>query len=330
MAAPRQPPIAETVSPEARDALAPVINARPMPRLPSVVMRAAADQAQRMIAKRRGVKGVAEVQGRMAGVPVRIFTRDGVALETAPWLLINAHGGGFEVDSGSRTENIPLALRLEAAVVAVRYRLAPKHPWPAAVDDVLAVYREALKTRPPERIVVYGASAGAILTIQLLARLKAEGLPMPAAAGVFSGAGDLARAGDCEAFLPPLLSGQTALEVVSGYVGAADRRNPLLSPIYGDLSHLPPMLLLSSTRDQLLSGTVNLHRALRRAGVQADLEIWDGLPHAFWAWLDCPETEDAFDTMARFFERELARAALRRVSGEADGDARLVAPSSGT
>ena len=305
MTAPRQPPLAETVSPEARAALAPVLNSGPMPRLPSLVMRAAADQGQRAIVKRRGQKGVKEVQGRMAGVPVRIFTRDGVTLESAPWLLLNAHGGGFEVDSGSRSENIPLAARLQAAVVAVRYRLAPKHPWPAAVDDVLAVYREALKTRPPGRIVIYGTSAGAILTIQLLARLKAEGLPLPAAAGVFSGSGDLARVGDCEAFLPPLLKGLSSLEVVAGYVGAADPKNPLLSPIYGDLSGLPPILLLASTRDQLLSGTLNLHRALRRAGVRAELEVWDGLPPAFWAWVDCPETEDAFDVMARFFAREL-------------------------
>lgn len=306
MNAPRQPPLAETVSPEARETLGPILNVRPMPRLPGLVMRAAADQAQRSIVRRRGVKGVTEVQDRIAGVPVRIFTREGVSLDAAPWLLINAHGGGFEVDSGSRSENIPLALRLEAAIVAVRYRLAPKHPWPAAVDDVLAVYREALKTRPPGRIVIYGTSAGAILTIQLLARLKAEGLPMPAAAGVFSGSGDLSRIGDCEAFLPPLLSGHSSLQVVSAYVGGADPRNPLLSPVHGDLSGLPPILLIASTRDQLLSGTVNLHRALRRAGVRADLEVYDGLPHAFWSWLDCPETDEAFDAMAQFFARELA------------------------
>lgn len=305
MSPPRQPPLAETVSDEARKALEPILNAAGPPRLPSLIMRPLSDQMQRTIVKRRGVKGVTEVQAKIAGVPVRVFSREAVDADRAERLLINVHGGGFEVDSGSRSENVPLAARLDAVVVAVRYRLAPQHPWPAAVDDLLAVYRDTLKTRPPERIVVYGTSAGAILTTQFLARLKVEGLPMPAAAGIFSGTGDLARIGDCEAYLPPILPGETSLQVVAGYVGKADRKDPLLSPIYGDLSGLPPTLLLTSTRDQLLSGTVNLHRALRRAGVAAELEVYDGLPHAFWAWLDCPETEEAFDAMAEFFARSL-------------------------
>lgn len=270
-------------------------------------MRAVATQMQGVIVKRRGVKGVREVQAKWAGVPVRVFTREGVDADKASRLLINVHGGGFELDAGSRSENIPLAARMDAAIVAVRYRLAPRHPFPAAVDDALAVYREALKTRPPERIAVYGTSAGAILTAQLMVRLRAEGLPPPAAAGVFSGAGDLSQVGDCEAYLPPLLPGETSLQVISGYVGKTDPRDPLLSPIYADLDGFPPTLLLTSTRDQLLSGTVNFHRALRRAGVRAELEVYDGLPHAFWGWLDCPETEEAFDVMAAFFDRTLAR-----------------------
>lgn len=306
MSTPRQPPLAETVSAEARKTLTPLLNAAGPPRMPSLVMRTLADQGQKMIARRRGRQGVTEAKGKIAGVPVRIFTRPGVDADKAERLLLNVHGGGFEVDAGSLTENIPIAARMDAVVVAVRYRMAPKHPFPAAVDDLLAVYREALKTRPPERIAVYGTSAGAVLTTQFLARLRAEGLPMPASAGVFSGTADLAQVGDCEAYLPPILPGETSLQVVGGYVGKADRKDPLLSPVYGDLSGLPPILLLTSTRDQLLSGTVNLHRALRRAGVAAELEVYDGLPHAFWAWLDCPESEEAFDTMAAFFDRTLA------------------------
>lgn len=307
MKPPHQPPLADTVSAEARATLTPLLNAAGPPRMPGVIMRTLATQGQKIMARRRGVKGVTQVKGRIAGVPVITFTRAGVDAATTPRLLINVHGGGFEVDSGSLTENIPLAARLEAAVVAVMYRLAPKHAFPAAVDDLLAVYREALKTRPPEQIAVYGTSAGAVLTAQFLVRLKAEGLPMPGAAGVFSGAGDMARDGDCEAFLPTIFPGEKLKQVVSGYAGKTERTDPMLSPIYADLSGLPPTLLLTSTRDQLLSGTVNLHRALRRAGVAAELEVWDGLPHAFWAWVDCPETEDAFDTMASFFERTLAR-----------------------
>lgn len=307
MTTPRQPPLAETVSAEARKALDPILNAKPPPRLPGVVMRPLVVQAQKAIVKRRGVKGVTQVKGKMAGVPVITFTREGVDAATTPRLLINVHGGGFEVDSGSLAETIPLAARMEAVVVAVLYRLAHQAPFPAAVDDLLAVYREALKTRPPERIVVFGTSAGAVLTAQFLVRLKAEGLPMPAAAGVFSGAADMARDGDCEAYLPNLIPGETLKQVVTPYVGQTDRTDPLLSPIYADLTGLPPVLLLTSTRDVLLSGTVNFHRALRRAGVAAELEVYDGLLHAFWSWVDCPETEEAFDTMASFFERTMGR-----------------------
>jgi monoterpene epsilon-lactone hydrolase len=306
MKTPFQPPYAETVSAEARETLTPLLNTGAVPRMPALVMRTLTAPMQGQIIKRRGVKGVDEVKTTMAGVPVRIFTRTGVEADTARRMLINVHGGGFEIDAGSQSENIPLAARLDAVVVAVRYRLAPKHAFPAAVDDVLAVYREALKTRPPERIVVYGTSAGAVLTTQLLARLKVEGLPMPAAAGIFSGAGDLSQDGDCEAYLPRVIAGESLIQSVAGYVGKTDRKNPLLSPVFGDLSGLPPVLLLTSTRDQLLSSTVILHRALKRAGVAAELEVWDGLPHAFWAWLDCPETEDAFDAMAAFFDRHLA------------------------
>jgi epsilon-lactone hydrolase len=305
MTSPKQPPYTDTISAEARAALDPILNSAPAPRLPSLVMRTVAAHMQRSIAKRRGLQGVAQARGAMGGVPVRIFTRPGVDAGSSRRMLINFHGGGFEIDAGSITENVPLAARMDAVVVGVRYRLAPKHRWPAAVDDALAVYREALEQRPADRIAVYGTSAGAVLTVQLLARLKAEGLPMPAAAGVFSGAADMDRIGDCEAFLPPILAGETSREVVRGYVGGADRTDPLLSPLYGDLAGLPPTLLLTSTRDQLLSHTVILHRALRRAGVAAELEVYDGLPHAFWAWVDCPETEEAFDSMAAFFNRSL-------------------------
>jgi monoterpene epsilon-lactone hydrolase len=307
MSSPRQPPYTDTISAEARAALDPILNAASPPRMPSIVMKALVDQMQKPLIRKRAIKGVERTKGAMGGVPVWVFTRTGVTPDLAGRMLINFHGGGFEVDSGSQLEGLPLAARLEAEVVSVRYRLAPKHPWPAAVDDALAVYRAALETRSADRISVSGTSAGAVLTIQLLARIKAEGLPMPGAAGVFSGSGDLTRTGDCEAYLPPLLAGETLTQVISGYVGKADRANPLLSPELGDLSGLPPVLLLTSTRDQLLSGTVNLHRALRRAGVAAELEVYDGLPHAFWGWVDCPETEDAFDTMAAFFDRTLTR-----------------------
>jgi acetyl esterase/lipase len=184
--------------------------------------------------------------------------------------------------------------------------MAPEHPFPAAVDDALAVYADALKQRSPKSIGIYGSSAGAMLTLQLLARIKAEGLPMPAAAGCFSGGGDLTQVTDCEAFLPSIIGTRSAADTLSEYIGKTDRVDPLLSPVHGDLSGLPPVMLMTSTRDQLLSHTVMLDLALRRAGVEVDLRVYEGMLHAFWAWIECPETEVALAAQAEFFAKHVA------------------------
>ena len=109
------------------------------------------------------------------------------------------HGGGFNSDSGSLTETIPVAYMTQTKVIAVLYRLAPEHPFPASVDDTIAVYRELLKTYKPEKIVLYGTSAGAILTAEVAVRLKQLGMPLPRALGIFSGLGDFSQPGDSQA-----------------------------------------------------------------------------------------------------------------------------------
>jgi len=218
--------------------------------------------------------------------------------------MLNVHGGGFTMDSGSLTENIPLAALTHATVYAVRYRLAPEHPFPAALDDVLAVYKELLKIHKPQHIVVYGTSAGAVVTAELAATLKQGRLPMPAALGFFSGTADMDRRCELESGLNPLIpaSPEIALDqLISSYSGSTDRKTPALSPIYSDLKGWPPILLISSTRDFLLSDTALFHRALLGAGVDARLVIFEALPHAFWAYTDLPESTEAFELMARFF-----------------------------
>ena len=126
------------------------------------------------------------VEDTIAGVPVRIITPEGLPESNRDKVLLNLHGGGFNSDSGSYTESIPIASYTKIKVVAVLYRLAPEHPFPAAVDDSVAVYKELLKTYKPEHIAIYGTSAGAILTAEVAARLKQLGLPQPAALGIFS------------------------------------------------------------------------------------------------------------------------------------------------
>jgi acetyl esterase/lipase len=220
-------------------------------------------------------------------------------------VFINLHGGGFNADSGSYSESIPIASYAGVKVIAVLYRLAPEHPFPAGVDDAIAVYKELLKTYQPKHIVIYGTSAGAVLTGEVAVRLKQLGLPMPAALGIFSGIGDFARAGDSAALfslrgLSGHLDPPTAEPHDPYYVGSADPKDPVFSPIYADLKGLPPTLFVTATRDALLSGTVNLHRAFLRAGVDARLVVFDALPHAFWYNAQLPESIEASHIMASF------------------------------
>jgi acetyl esterase/lipase len=252
------------------------------------------------------------VEQKMAGVPVRIVTPEGMPGSNKDKVLLDLHGGGFNSDSGSYTESIPIAGYAKMKVVAVLYRLSPEVKFPAAVDDSIAVYKELLKTYQPKHIVIYGTSAGAILTAEVAAKIKQLALPMPAALGVFSGMGDFARSGDSIAMY--------ALRGLSGhldppepgahdpyYVGDTDPKDTVLSPIYGDLHGLPPTLFITSGRDLLLSGTVNLHRAYLLAGVDARLVVYDALTHAFWYDPKLPEAIEANHIMADFFVKQIGK-----------------------
>lgn len=313
---PKQPPFALTVSVEARSVMSPMLDAKPAPEVTFSLLRnpitragirlAAANHLKPLNKGRAKRFGVDVTKGRIAGVPVKHVRKQGIDAESDQRLLINFHGGGFVVDSGSLTETIPIAGMTGIPVVTVFYRMAPEHPFPAAVDDALAVYRDALMHRRASAIGIYGSSAGAVLTLQLLARIKAEGLPMPAAAGFFSGAGDLGVVGDCEAYLPPIMGARSAAETLADYCAETSRDDPLLSPLRGDLSGLPPILAMTSTRDQLLSHTIIADLALREAGVDVDLRVYEGMAHAFWAWIECPETDVALAAQAEFFTTHLA------------------------
>jgi acetyl esterase/lipase len=246
-----------------------------------------------------------------AGVRTDIITP--LSTTDSKRVLINLHGGGFNSDSGSLIEGVPIAYLAKIKVVSVYYRLAPENPFPAAVDDVVAVYKELLKTYPPHNIGIFGTSAGAILTCEVAVRFKQLGLPLPAALGIFSGLADFSRRGDSwQMFTLNGLPGR--MEPIDPshlpddpYVGKTDRKDPVLSPIFADLHGMPPTLLVTSTRDILLSGTATLHRALLRAGDDAQLVVFEALPHAFWYHFQLPETKEALERMAKFFEEKVGR-----------------------
>jgi monoterpene epsilon-lactone hydrolase len=248
----------------------------------------------------------------VAGAEVWIVTPKHPAPQKHERVLICLHGGGFTSDSGSQIESIPMAALTGTQVISVRYRLAPKFPFPAAVDDTVAVYREAMKTHTPKNIGVYGTSAGAVLAAQVTVQFRKLGLPLPAALGFFSGYVDLARYGDSRFLYGSggLKDFNAMIEPLKGlgmvpYVGDHDRKDPALSPMYADMKGFPPTLCMTSTRDHCLSGTVDFHRALLRAGVDARLMVFDALPHAFWYQFDLPESREALEAQASFLNRHL-------------------------
>jgi epsilon-lactone hydrolase len=249
-------------------------------------------------------------ESTVAGVPVRIVTPANLSNTSRDKVLLNLHGGGFNADSGSYTETIPIAGYTGIKVIAVLYRLAPEHPFPAGVDDAVAVYRELLKTYKPSHIILYGTSAGAVLTAEVAVKLKSLGLPLPAGLGIFSTLDGFAQVADSQA-LYTLQGFAGHLDPPDGgvhdpyYVGSTDPKDPVLSPIYADLHGLPPTLFVTSGRDALLSGTANLHRAYLRAGVDARLVVFDALPHAFWYDSSLPESIEANHIMANFMLKQL-------------------------
>jgi acetyl esterase/lipase len=248
-----------------------------------------------------------------AGVRTDIITPLAMPEANRNRVLINLHGGGFNSDSGSLIEGIPIANLAKTKVVSVYYRLAPENPFPAAVDDVVAVYKELLKTCKPASIGIFGTSAGAILTAEVAVRLKQLGLPLPAALGIFSGLGDFSRVGDSRQLftlngLPGMMQPVDPAHLPDDqYVGKTDRKDPVLSPLFADLHGMPPSLLVTSTRDILLSDTCTFQRALLHAGVDAHLVVFEALPHAFWYHFQLPETKEALELMAKFFDELVGR-----------------------
>jgi len=306
-------PMPSTVSPEAQKWLESLTHKKSGPQ--TLAERRIATDAWRKqdAAEAKKYYPVNVEEATTAGVRTDIITPLETPAENRDRVLINLHGGGFVSDSGSLIEGVPICNLTKTKVVSVYYRLAPESPFPAAVDDVVAVYKELLKTYKPHNIGIFGTSAGAILTSEVAVRFKQLGLPEPAALGMFSTLADYTRPSDSRAFFTlDGLPGELAVPdpqhpVPDDYVGKTDRKDPVLSPIFADLHGMPPTLLVTSTRDLLLSDTSTFHRALLAAGVDAQLVVFEGLPHSFWYHFGLPETKEALGIMANFFDSRVGR-----------------------
>ncbi len=227
-----------------------------------------------------------------AGVPIYVIRPPNVDTGDTR-VCLEIHGGGMVHGGGECCKAIGVywATKVGIPIWTVDYRMPPDHPYPAALDDCLSAYRALLRDHRPEAIIVSGASAGANLAAAMILRARDEGLAMPAVTILLTPELDLTESGDTfhtnlgvdtvltQSFMPANLL----------YADGHDLADPYLSPIFGDFSTgFPPTLLASGTRDLFLSNTVRMHRALRAAGVQADLHVFEAAPHGgFMA--DTPE-----------------------------------------
>ncbi len=251
--------------------------------------------------------------GTMDGVKVYTVTPEVIPPGHRDKLLIHVHGGCYELFPGeSGTSEAILMAGLEGyKVISVDYRMPPEAYFPAAVDDAMTVYQAVLRTTAARNVAVFGTSAGGALTLEMMLRAKQLGLPMPGAIAPGTPMADVTKTGDSfytnEQVDNVLVSRDGFCDAATVvYAHGHDLRDPLLSPVYGDLHGFPPAILTTGTRDLLLSNTVRVHRKLREAGVEAQLEVFEGESHAQYQFDDrVPETREAFGEIAAFFDAHL-------------------------
>jgi epsilon-lactone hydrolase len=248
-------------------------------------------QAVRAVMNRRvrpALPGTKILSGHVGGVAGEWIVGEREPLAT----LLYVHGGGFVACTPQTHRPVTCAFALAGyKTFAPDYRLAPEHPFPAGLEDVVAAYRALSEDVDTKPLVVAGDSAGAGLVVSLLLSLREQGLALPAAAVLFSPFVDLAVAGEsvhanaarCAMFMPDGFA--RAREF---YIGDRDPRAPLVSPIYADLQDLPPLLIHVGQDETLLDDSRRLAERAQRAGVDATLKVWPVVPHVwqlFHRWL---------------------------------------------
>jgi monoterpene epsilon-lactone hydrolase len=251
----------------------------------------------------------------IAGVQVYVVKPAQIAPENRDRLLVHVHGGGYVSFAGraATPEAILMAHYGQIEVISVDYRMPPDFPFPAAVDDAVAVWKAVIHSHGPSRVGLFGTSAGGGLTLATVLRLKELRLPLPGALMAGTPWTDLTQTGDSyftNEFVDNVLgSYRGGLEADAKlYAGTHDLKEALLSPIYGDVSGFPPTLLLSGTRDLFLSNTVRMHQKLLQSGVRAELLVFEGQAHAQYLIVDdAPESATAWREVSRFFNQNLGK-----------------------
>lgn len=261
------------------------------------------------------------VDTHIDGVHVHIVTpKGGVSEKNRNRVLINAHSGGFMFGGtyGGQIEAVPMAAYGDVKVIAVDYRMAPEHLYPAASEDMEAVYRHVLKETPAENIGIYGCSAGGTLAAQMVPWLESKGLPKPGAIGLFcSGIVNGFWYGGDSQVTSGLLNGVQAQAAAGSdeepprdYFDGIDKNTRFITPgeFPETLATFPPTLVVTGTRDISMSNAIVSHTRLALAGVTAELHVQEGLGHGSFAMLPgIPESKTTHEIIWSFFDRHLGR-----------------------
>ncbi|MBW4618176.1 MAG: alpha/beta hydrolase [Cyanosarcina radialis HA8281-LM2] len=311
----REVPIPSTVSPELQKQIA-----APIP--PMVAMPTTAEGWKALQKEANQVYANMAIAGaQQLGITIETIDLDGVTCyrvspkSIAPGkenhAILHVHGGAFLFNAGMAAigEAMLLAQACQTQAISIDYRMPPDYTFPAAPDDVLTVWKALMKNYDPKSVVMGGTSAGAGLIMTTMLRCKQEGIAMPAALFLGTPFADLTKTGDSlylNAEVDRFLGRYEGrlVESTKLYAGSHDLHDELLSPIYGDLSGFPPAILVSGTRDLLLSTTSRVHRKLRDAGIPADLHVYEGMSHGDYlvAFL-APEAQNVMKEVALFFDR---------------------------
>ncbi len=306
-------PVPQSVSPQAQAALAPPATggAGGFPPAEDVdtwrLIVAQADQAisAGLAPRLDGSTRVTPLD--IAGVPVFEIVPAAAEGEQRQRIHLEIHGGGFLFGGGDACRDMGRLStdRFGLRTMAVDYRMPPDHPYPAALDDCLTVYRALLEWHDAKDIVVSGGSAGGNLAAALMLRARDEGLPLPAAVFLFTPEVDLTESGDSfqtNLGIDNVLT-QSLVPMTALYAAGQDLTHPYLSPLFGDFSKgFPPTFLQTGTRDLFLSNTVRMHRSLRQAGIDAQLHVFEAMPHGGFS--GAPE-DDQLDAEVRRFLAKL-------------------------
>lgn len=247
------------------------------------------------------------------GVEVYTLTPAKISDKNKNNLFLHTHGGAWLYGGNESLlrEGALIAHYLNIPVLSVNYRKAPDHPAPAAVNDILTVWADLLTKRPADSVMIGGSSAGANLSAAAILRMKDLKLPLPVAAFLGTPAGDIIKNTDSR-YINDGVDGTlgtwdgTVVATVEEYIRDQDPTHPYISPLYGDFTNFPPTILVSGTRDLMLSDTALMHRAIRNAGSNAELHIYEAHSHGSY-FIPGADQVNLYGELADFADKYLVR-----------------------